>query len=438
MRKMLLIARRDYKATVRTKGFIAGLLLAPVLMSGSLVVFFVFKDRVETKDKRIAFIDRSGLVAQAVESAARRRNETEVTDAVTGAKVEPAYHVEIVPPEGAEPDARRLDLSNRVRRGELHAFIEVGEGVLHPRRDREAAAIGYYAKNPALDDLRRWIEGPINEELRRLRLAEAGVDAKAVDDLFDWVGTDGLGLVSADPATGKITPAARRSRAEALLLPLALPMILFIMILMGAVPQLNSVMEEKSQRIAEVMLGSVTPFQFSMGKLVGGVCVSLTAAAFYVAGAVAAVSVMDLGAYIPYGLLPWFFAYVVLAIFMFGALFAAMGAACNDAAEAQSVTLPAMLPVIVPMFVQMPIVTQPHSTFATVMSLFPLFTPQLMLIRQATQGGVPAWQPWVGLAGVVLCTLLLVWAGGRIFRVGILLQGTPPRLGNLLRWAIRG
>ena len=61
-----------------------------------------------------------------------------------------------------------------------------------------------------------------------------------------------------------------------------------------------------------------------------------------------------------------------------------------------------------------------------------------MLIRQATPGGVPGWQPWVGLAGVLLTTVFLVWAAGRIFRVGILTQGTPPKLGNLIRWAIRG
>ena len=186
------------------------------------------------------------------------------------------------------------------------------------------------------------------------------------------------------------------------------------------------------------MLASVTPFQFSMGKLIGGVGVCLTAASVYVAAGIATVHTMDLGAYIPYHLLPWFFVYVILAIFMYGALFAALGAACNDFSETQSVTLPAMLPVLVPMFVQMPVVTQPQSAFATVLSLFPVFTPQIMLMRQGTPGGVAAWQPWVGLVGVVACTFFFVWAGGRIFRVGILMQGTPPRLGNLIRWAIRG
>jgi hypothetical protein len=62
----------------------------------------------------------------------------------------------------------------------------------------------------------------------------------------------------------------------------------------------------------------------------------------------------------------------------------------------------------------------------------------LMLMRLATPGGVPAWQPWVALVGVVATTLLFVWAGGRVFRVAILMQGTPPKLQNFVRWAIRG
>lgn len=92
-----------------------------------------------------------------------------------------------------------------------------------------------------------------------------------------------------------------------------------------------------------------------------------------------------------------------------------------------------MIPVPIPMFIAMPVLQQPHTTSATVMSLVPPSTPMLMLLRQSVPGGVPGWQPWVGLVGVVLCTLLAVWAGGRIFQVGILMQGSAPKFGNLLR-----
>jgi ABC-2 type transport system permease protein len=75
---------------------------------------------------------------------------------------------------------------------------------------------------------------------------------------------------------------------------------------------------------------------------------------------------------------------------------------------------------------------------ATVLSLVPVFTPILMLLRQAMPSGVPLWQPWVGLAGSLLFASATVWAASRIFRVAILMQGKPPKLAELARWAMKG
>ena len=77
----------------------------------------------------------------------------------------------------------------------------------------------------------------------------------------------------------------------------------------------------------------------------------------------------------------------------------------------------------------------PHRP-ATGLSLFPVFTPMLMLLRKASPVGIPAWQPWFGLLGVMLATVLIVWMGGRIFRIAILMQGGPPKLSKIIRWAI--
>jgi ABC-2 type transport system permease protein len=88
--------------------------------------------------------------------------------------------------------------------------------------------------------------------------------------------------------------------------------------------------------------------------------------------------------------------------------------------------------------VMMPIIQHPLTPFATWMSLIPPFTPMVMLMRLGTQQSIPAWQPWLGLVLVLLTTIGAIWAGGRIFRVAILMQGAPPKLGNLMRWAVRG
>jgi ABC-2 type transport system permease protein len=428
----------EYIATVRTMGFLIGLVVAPVIMSASGIIMALTKDRIDTRDKTIAVIDRSGLLVEALSLAAERRNAEVVFDKVNGEKLRPAYIVEAITPSESNPDAQRLTLSDRVRDRQLHAFLEIGAGVLHPRGNGEAARILYYGENAAIDDVRGWLGRPLNDALRQLRLSEAGIAEDAVPDLFHYISPEPLGLVSVDAETGEITAAQRSNELGTVLPPIAMLMLMFVMIMMGAVPQLNSVMEEKSQRIAEVMLGSVKPFEFMMGKLIGGVSVSLTAAVFYVALGTWAVRHYDVAQYVSFEVLPWFFVYLISAVFMIGALQAALGSACNDASEAQSLAFPAMLPVMIPMFVMMPVIMAPQSAFATSLSLFPLFTPFLMLLRQSSAVGVPVWQPWVGLVGVLLTTLLFVWVGGRIFRVGLLMQGTPPKFANIIRWAVRG
>lgn len=438
MRKILKLAKREYKASVKTKGFIIGLVLAPVVMGGGLIAFALLKDRVDTTDKKVVIVDRSGVLAQAVVEAANTRNTKEIHDEQTGRKIKPAYLFEVVQPNDRDPDGQRLELSDLVRYGGYQAFVEIGPEVVHPGDNREASRISYHAKNAAMDELRGWLNWPINNQLRKLRLADAGIDESQVKDLFFWVNVEGLGLVSKDEQTGTIRGAKRASEIEAIIVPIIIMMLMFLMVMMSVPQMLHSVMEEKTQRIAEVLLGSITPFEFMMGKVLGGIAVSLTSSAVYVIGGILAVRHMGLQQYIPFELLPWFFGYMLLAIIMFGAMAAALGSTCSEAKDAQALTFPAILPALIPMFIYFPVAKEPMSSFATWMSLAPPFTPLLMLLRQATPAGVPTWQPYVGLLGVIAFAFFLVWAGGRIFRVAILMQGTPPRLSNILRWALRG
>ena len=123
---------------------------------------------------------------------------------------------------------------------------------------------------------------------------------------------------------------------------------------------------------------------------------------------------------------------------MVGSGMAALGSACNDNKDAQALQFPAIIPIILPLFIMMPVIQEPLSNFSTALSLFPPFTPMLMLLRMATPVSIPVWQPLAGLIGVLLLTVFSVWAGGRIFRTCILLQGQKPTLANLIKYALKG
>ena len=443
MRKTLTVAGREYVAAVRSKAFIISVVLMPVLMGGSLLVQGMLRNKRDVKDQRFAVLDHSGQVAGFIREAVAARNQSNVVNK-EGEQIRPRYVVEIVQPDDTHLDEQRLKLSERVRAKELKAFVEIGADVAHPKSPVGAATIPdservrYYSENAALDDLRRWLAPKINERVRNLRITQTNVDSDALAFIMRGVPVEGLGLVSRDTATGQVKAASRSSEMVAIFVPMAVMMLMFMMVMMGATPLINSVLEEKMQRIAEVLLGSVSPFQLMMGKLLGTVGVSLTVLAVYVLGAAVVAQRGGYADYIPFGVLPWFLAYQVGAILMFGALFVALGSACSDLKEAQSLMMPVWILLVVPMFVWIQVVKEPLSGFATGLSLCPLWTPMLMVIRQSTPVQIPAWQPWVGLGGIIVVTLLSVFVAGRIFRVGILLQGKPPKLSDMLRWAFRG
>lgn len=437
MNKALIIAKREYRAAVRTKGFLVALILLPLFMGGSLIVFTIFKDKVDVTDKTIAVIDKSGLFGDHLVMTAESWNKENILNE-KGEKVAPAYFFEIEKTDSAGLSLLKAELSEKIRGKKLHAFIQIGRNVLHPKPGDDESRIFYYGENSAIDNVRSWVNNIINNKIRELRIIELGVDQKSVSDLFYWVNTEPMGLASMDAKTGEVVEARQTNELQTILVPYALLLMMFMMLMMTAVPLLTSVMEEKSERIAEVLLGSVTPGEFMTGKVIGSLGVSLTTSAIYIAGAIFTLGRMDLGNLIPFSLIPWFFVYLLLDIIMVGSIMAALGATCNDSKDAQSMQFPVMLPIIIPLFLMMPIILNPLGKMATGFSLFPLWTPMLMLLRQSTSVTIPLWQPIVGLAGIILFTAFCVWAAARIFRSAIIMHGKRPKFRNLIRYIVRG
>ena len=224
----------------------------------------------------------------------------------------------------------------------------------------------------------------------------------------------------------------------AIFVPMAMMMLMFMVIFMGAQPMLENVLEEKSQRIAEVMLGSANATQLMAGKLLGGVAGSLTILAVYAAGGYAVAYHYEVTQMVPLRLVPWFLVFQVLAVMLFGSLFMSVGAAVSQLKEAQGMLIPVWLLMWFPMLVWLQVVREPTGSLATWLSFVPPTTPMLMVLRMAASDTIPLWQPLLGIVVLLATTLLCVFAAGRVFRIGMLAQGKTPKLSEILRWAVQG
>jgi ABC-2 type transport system permease protein len=488
MRKILVIARREYLAAVRTKAFIASLVILPVVMVGSAVVQFYLEAEAATKDKRIAVIDRSegrpplasyatqlgGVFAaghqgplpvlpylylkpqaprplfEIIAEATERRNQ-KILAAPAKQRKKPLFFVERVAPGAGTREAvaeQRVQLSNEVLDGKLAGFLEIGPAVYdYPApedassRDKEdQAGLRYQTNNPLDDAFPRWLDEDdvVNQAIQDWRCAAAGLDSNRVRSLLRPVHLKTTGLWQRNPRTADIEEPTEKKQIATLVMPFILVSLMFLVIMLGANPLMQSVVEEKMQRIAEVLLGSVRPFELMMGKLLGMVAVALTVASVYLGGTFWIAGLFGVTDHIPIPVLAWFLVFQTLAVLMYGSLFIAVGAACSDMKETQTLLLPVVLVACVPMFALPSVVREPNTPFAIALSFVPVATPMLMIARQTVPPGVPWWQPVVGILGVLATTLACVYAAGRIFRVGILMQGKGARLSDLVRWIFHG
>ena len=444
MRNIYLVAKRDYMASLRSKPYLFGLIVVPILGGSGFIGIGLMKAKPDIRDRRVAIVDRTGESAPAIVSAAAERNSKDLVDKKTGRQVIPRYQFEIIAPDDAAPDRQRLELSDQVRQGRYFAFIEVGRDALHPPEPDDSGTVpengrvNYYSNAGAVDETRQWLSGPINDGLRRARLARLGVDSGRFKDALASVAVQTMSLVSRDEQTGAIRAARKKNELEGFVVPFAMVMLFFMIVITSSTSMLGSVAEDKLQRVYEMLLASATPFDLIMGKVAAAIALSLTSSILYMILGLLVLQTMALMGLLPYTLLLWFVVFLVADMAILSAMGAAMGSACASPNDAQHLAFLLIMPAMIPVFVMLPVMQQPNGALATIMSFIPPFTPILMLLRQATPGGIPAWQPWAGLAGVVAWTLAVTWAAARIFRIGILMQGKTASIPDLFRWAARG
>jgi ABC-2 type transport system permease protein len=435
MRKMLIIAARDYNAAVRSKAFLVSLVFLPLIMGGSVGLQWLLKDTKDTRTRRYAVLDRTGgKLYDALAAAAEKRTES------------PPYKLEKVAPAPDRPETvaeQRLDLSDRVRQGDIRGFVEIGADVGQKPPEGANAAderflVRFQSDSPLSREFPGWVRTVLSDALHDKYGKEKKLTPEDVHTLQQPVPLLERSLSKRDAATGAIRDGEEGNFLVSFFLPFGLVMIVFMMIFVGATPLLQGVVEEKMQRIAEVLLGSVRPFTLMMGKLLGTVGVATTLSVVYLGSSFAALQYYGYADFLTPRVVLWLLAFQTLGVLMYGSLFVAVGAACTSTQETQTMLMPVMLVGMLPLFVMVHVIMEPDSALATWISLIPTATPMLMTARVAIPPGVPTWQPLLGIGLVLVTTLLCVYAAGRIFRVGILMQGKGASFGDLLRWLVRG
>lgn len=428
MNKMLTVAASEFSTLVRTKAFAITLILMPVIMIASVVLTRAAKDATDTNTRRFAYIDQSGMLGPAIEAAAAARNAT------AGATGQPPYEAVAVSADAASLEQVRIDLSERVRNKDLYAFVEFPPDILDPDAGAE---IRYYSNSPSYIALPQWLRATVSAAAVTARFRTASIDPQLVERLTRPLPLSNLGLFERD-ASGGVQAATAVDQRRAQGVPISFLILMYLIVMSSAPQLLNTVIEEKMSRISEVLIGSVSPFQLMLGKLLGCVGVSLLLAAIYLAGGLAVAAYWGMADAVSPAMAGWFALFLTMAVLLFGAIFIAVGAACSDLKDSQSMMMPVMMLIMLPVFAFAFVLRAPDGTLALALSLFPTSAPFLMLMRIGIQPGPPLWQIVLSVVIMGIVTFATVWAAGRIFRTGILMQGKSPTVGEMIRWVRAG
>lgn len=449
MRKVLSIALREFRATVLTKGFVLGVVLAPVIGGAAMLIAgWAAMQGMAPVSGTLAIVDPTGSVPPLAAdelSAERQRRESERA-LEEGARMLPAAareqaraaaasataNVDIRVEAVADP-AREEELRAKVADGSLLGLAIVGEGALAPRdAGSEAAgdAAGFTlvvppASAPRVTGL---LERSVAKAIVRARVARAGADWASLDALMEEPEAS-VRRLAEDGSEAKESVVAR------LLMPLGFMMLVWIATFSSGQYLLTATIEEKSNKVMEVILSAVSPMQLLTGKILGYALVSALIVGVYgsvgIAG-LAAAAMADLVS-------PWSLAllalYFVMAYGFVATMMAGAGSAVSDLQEAQSLLTPIMLVLTLPLLLFMPVTEHPNGWIATTMSFVPPAIPFIMALRLAASGDpVPAWQVVATIAWGFAWLGVFLWAGAKVFRVGILMQGKPPSPRELWRW----
>ncbi len=414
VRKIVVVARREYAETIKTKAFLIGALFTPLLIIGLILLMARIEVQKESKPEPInlAVVDRTAQVADVLLTLVKERNEGQSEGQVS---------VEIVPETSDTAEALNR-LKKRVKDKALLAAFYLPVGAI----EGEAPCI-VYRRAGDIGSRRHTAEWLVGQAVRRVRIAKAGLNVEQVLRV-----SRGLGFEHRD-VTGKQTKV--EDEIAHMMTPFAFLFLLFMGVFGVSQGLLTSVVEEKSSRVVEVLLSALSPLELMAGKILGIALVGFTLILIWATAGYGAAVWKGVEGLVQIASIGQFILYYVLGFLLFSSMLAAMGSACNTLKEAQALTAPMTIVIIVPMVCWFHFAQHPDSTLSTVLSFVPPIAPLVMIIRvTSTQAAVPIWQQIAAPLWLAVWVIVAIWAAAKVFRVGILLYGKPPGLFELVRW----
>lgn len=422
MRELLIVIRREFLERVRTRAFLLGTFLFPLFLIGIYTIPFVIGSG--GRQRTFALVNEA---APAVGDRIAARLTTVRPQG--GRRGSNSYRVERV---AGTLQANRTRLTERVQRKEIDGYIHVPADVL------QASQVTLRGRNVTNEAMLRDVRTAATEVVQAERLRVAGLDGAQVSALVRPVRIDATRISGKGEEAG--------SAFANLIVAFVIAFLLYFLLAIYGQAVMRSVIEEKTSRIAEVLVSSISSSRLMLGKVLGVTSVALLQVSIWatIVALIASqygrisqrlgtppnlLSALKLEPSVALSALLFF----VLGFFVYMALHAALGATVSSEQEVQQLAFFPAIPLILTSMLLPRIVGDPTGGLATAFGLFPLTAPMTMPSRM-TVIEIPLWETAASLGLLALTAVAMAWFGGKIYRIGMLSTGKRPSFGEMMRW----
>jgi len=427
--KVFAVIKREYLTRVRTKGFIIGTFLFPMILVLIFGGYFIFQTVFAPSTQTYNIIDQTGRIF----------NEFSRMQSDTLRNGQPKYRFikEEVTPAGLEPTV--VDLQNKVLEAEIEGYIIIPEDIV------DSKVISYSARNVSDFEMQESFSWSFSRIVTDMRLEDRGFP---VDEIRHEMNLGRVRLKSRQVTEkGEI----EKSGGASFALSYLLTYVIILMMMIYGQTLMRSVIEEKTQRITETIVSSIKPIELMLGKIAGICGLGITqlvvfggiiilmlnyAEPIFKQFGIEAPNVLGFVKQIHFSsnVFAFMIIFFLLGFVFFSSIFAAVGAMVNTEDEGQQYQMPLMILIWIGFFIMLTVAKNPETTRAFWISLFPLFTPIVMFSRIAVSDPILPSGAYLSIFTMTASTVLLILLVAKIYRVGILMYGKKASLKEAIKW----